>query len=191
LPAGCGFVHETDGEGCYAFAQQLRSEPRAGDLVCIDPALGITEFSLRNRNSGRASYGQEGSALRIFLIEDNPGDILLIQQILTATIASVEIRLAMDGEQALRMLADPGFKPDLIILDLNIPKVPGIAILAQCKPAAPIVVFSSSSNPAEIQRAKELGVREFVQKPIDFEEFDRVVKRMIQDWANPRGRLRS
>lgn len=124
--------------------------------------------------------------MRIFLIEDNPGDLLLIQQILTATIASVEIRLAMDGEQALRMLADPEFKPDLIILDLNIPKVPGIAVLAQCKPAAPIVVFSSSSNPTEIQRAKELGVREFVQKPIDFEEFERVVKRMIQDWANPR-----
>ncbi len=123
--------------------------------------------------------------MTILLIEDNPGDILLIQQILTATIASVEIRLAMDGEQALRMLADPEFKPDLIILDLNIPKVPGIAILAQCKPSAPVVVFSSSSNPTEIERAKELGVRESVHKPIDFDEFDRVVKRIIQNWASP------
>jgi DNA-binding NarL/FixJ family response regulator len=43
------------------------------------------------------------------------------------------------------------------------------------------VVFSPSSNPAEIQRAKELGAREFVHKPIDFEEFEQVVKRMIQD----------
>ena len=68
---------------------------------------------------------------------------------------------------------------------LNIPRIPGIAILAQFKPAAPVVVFSSSSNPVEIQRAKELGVREFVQKPIDFEEFERVVKRMIQNWAKP------
>jgi hypothetical protein len=47
------------------------------------------------------------------------------------------------------------------------------------------VVFSSASKPAEIQRAKELGVGEFVQKPVDFEEFERVVKRMIQDWAQP------
>ena len=85
----------------------------------------------------------------------------------------------MDGERALRMLAEPVFKPNLIILDLKIPKVPGIAILAQCKPPAPVVVFSSSSNPAEIQRAKELGVRKFVHKPIDFDAFDRVVRRMI------------
>lgn len=125
--------------------------------------------------------------MTIFLVEDNPGDLLLIQQILRATIASVEIRVAIDGEQAIRMLAEPEFKPDLIILDLNIPRIPGIAILAQCKPAAPIVVFSSSSNPAEIQRAKELGVREFAHKPIDFDEFDRVVRRMIQSWAKPQG----
>jgi DNA-binding NarL/FixJ family response regulator len=79
----------------------------------------------------------------------------------------------MDAVQALQMLGDPAFKPDLIILDLNIPKVPGIAVLAPCKPPAPVVVFSSSSNPTEIQRAKQLGVREFVHKPIDFEEFER------------------
>lgn len=123
--------------------------------------------------------------MKILLIEDNPGDILLIQQILSAMLPSVNVRMAMDGEQGLRMLCDPEFKPDLVILDLNIPKIPGIALLARCKPAAPVVVFSSSSNPAEIQRAKELGVREFVQKPIDFEEFERVVKAMIQDWAQP------
>ena len=47
-------------------------------------------------------------------------------------------------ESRLSGLADPEFKPDLIVLDFNIPRIPGIAILAQCKPAAPIVVFSSS-----------------------------------------------
>ena len=123
--------------------------------------------------------------MTILLIEDNPGDVLLIQQILLAVLSSINIRVAMDGEQALRMLCDSDLKPELIILDLNIPKVPGIAILAQCKPSAPIVVFSSSSNPAEIQRAKELGVREFVHKPIDFEEFETVVRKMIENWAAP------
>ncbi|HXA64273.1 MAG TPA: response regulator [Bryobacteraceae bacterium] len=123
--------------------------------------------------------------MTILLIEDNPGDVLLIQQILLAVLSSINIRVAMDGEQALRMLCDTDLKPDLIILDLNIPKVPGIAILAQCKPSAPIVVFSSSSNPVEIQRAKELGVQEFVHKPIDFEEFETVVRKMIENWAAP------
>ena len=123
------------------------------------------------------------SRVKILLIEDNPADVLLIQQILSAELASVNIRVAMDGEQAVRMLCDSDFEPDLVILDLNIPRIPGIAVLAQCKPSAPVIVFSSSSNPAEIERAKELGVREFVQKPIDFEEFERVVKRMVEDWA--------
>jgi DNA-binding NarL/FixJ family response regulator len=85
------------------------------------------------------------------------------------------------------MLCDPAFVADLVILDLNIPKIPGISVLAPCKPAAPVIVFSSSSNPAEIRRAKELGVRDFVQKPIDFEEFDRVVRRMVRDWIRPEG----
>jgi DNA-binding NarL/FixJ family response regulator len=121
--------------------------------------------------------------LTIFLVEDNPGDLVLTKQILSTALPSVNIRVAMDGEQALRMLCDSDLKPDLVILDLNIPKIPGIALLAQCKPVAPVVVFSSSSNPSEIQRAKELGVREFFQKPIDFDEFERVVRRMVQSWA--------
>ena len=123
--------------------------------------------------------------MRILLIEDNPGDVILIRYILSAASPSADIRVAMDGEQGLRVLADREFVPDLIVLDLNIPRIPGITLLEQCKPPAPVVVFSSSSNPTEIQRAKELGVREFVQKPIDFEEFERVVMRMIQDWAKP------
>jgi len=89
----------------------------------------------------------------------------------------------MDGEQAMAMLNDPERVPDLVILDLNIPKIPGMAVLSQCKPAAPVIVFSSSSNPAEIRQAKELGVREFVQKPIDLDEFDRLVRRMVRDWT--------
>ncbi len=121
---------------------------------------------------------------RILLIEDGAGDILLIKQVLSQATLPIRLRVAMDGEQALQVLADPEFKPDLIILDLNIPKVPGLEVLARCKPQAPVVVFSSSTNPTEIQRAKVLGVREFVKKPIDFDEFENVVKRMIRDWAN-------
>jgi DNA-binding NtrC family response regulator len=66
--------------------------------------------------------------LTIFLIEDNPGDLVLTKQILSAALPTVNIRVAMDGEQALRMLGDTDLKPDLVILDLNIPKIPGIAL---------------------------------------------------------------
>ena len=122
---------------------------------------------------------------QILLIEDGAGDVLLIRQVLTDARPPIKVSVARDGEQALRLLADPEFTPDLIILDLNIPKIPGIALLARCKPAAPVVVFSSSSNPTEIRRAMELGVREFVQKPNNLDEFAKVVRKMIRDWANP------
>lgn len=122
---------------------------------------------------------------QILLVEDNAGDVLMIRQIILEAGLPVRVNVARDGEQAIRIQSDREFKPDLIILDLNIPKVPGIAVLGQCKPAAPVVVFTSSSNPAEMQRAKELGVREFVQKPIDFGEFSRVIIRMVQHWVEP------
>ncbi|HWY49281.1 MAG TPA: response regulator [Bryobacteraceae bacterium] len=122
---------------------------------------------------------------QILLIEDNAGDILAIRKVISELTPATKVSVAIDGEQAIRILADPGFKADLIILDLNIPKVPGIAVLARCKPAAPVVIFSSSSNPAEIERAKELGVREFVRKPIDFDEFSNVVTRVVREWIEP------
>jgi CheY-like chemotaxis protein len=122
---------------------------------------------------------------QILLIEDGAGDILLIKQVLSQAPLLIRLRVAMDGEQALQVLADPSFKLDLIILDLNIPKVSGLEVLERFKPTAPVVVFSSSSNPIEIQKAMELGVREFVQKPNDLQEFAKAVLKMIRDWADP------
>lgn len=158
----------------------MKPAPGFRNILLLEPRTRRNNFETDMLVT--ASYDTSAVCrVTILLIEDNPSDVILIQQILSAALESVNIRVAMDGEQAVRMLCDPDFQPDLVILDLNIPKIPGIAVLAQCKPSAPVVVFSSSSNPAEIQRAKELGVREFSQKPIDFEEFERVVKRMVQD----------
>jgi CheY-like chemotaxis protein len=122
----------------------------------------------------------------ILLIEDNSGDVLLIRQILSRVPFPVKVITALDGEQAVQMLADPAIKPDLIILDLNIPKIPGLAVLARSKPSAPVVVFSSSVNPDEVRQAMELGAREFVQKPIEVEEFAHALKKIVQDWIGPK-----
>jgi CheY-like chemotaxis protein len=123
---------------------------------------------------------------KILLVEDNAGDILLIRQILSKSSFAVRLHVAMDGEQAVQILSNPQFKPDLIILDLNIPKIPGLVVLEKCMPAAAVVVFSSSAKPAEIKQAIEMGVREFVRKPSDLEEFAKAVKKMIHDWGTPR-----
>ena len=118
----------------------------------------------------------------IFVIEDNAGDVLLIRQILQQQRIPIQVHVARDGAQAMFMLAEGRFQPDLILLDLNIPKVSGSWFLARSKPKAPVVVFSSSSNPADIQETTELGAKEFVRKPIDLEEYAARVSRIVRDW---------
>ena len=118
----------------------------------------------------------------IFLVEDNAGDVLLIRQILQQQQTPIQVHIARDGAQAMFMLAEEQFQPDLILLDLNLPIVSGSWFLARSKPTAPVVVFSSSSNPADIQESTELGAKEFVQKPTDLEEYSECVSRIVKDW---------
>ena len=118
----------------------------------------------------------------VFLIEDNAGDILLIRQILKELPIPIRVHVARDGAQALFMLAEGQFQPDLILLDLNLPRMSGNWFLARSKPSAPVVVFSSSSNPADIRDSAELGAKEFVQKSTDLHEYAERVSRIIADW---------
>jgi DNA-binding response OmpR family regulator len=118
----------------------------------------------------------------IFLIEDNAGDVLLIRQTLEQQRIPLRLHVAVDGAQALFMLAEERFEPDLILLDLNLPLVSGIHFLERSKPKAPVVVFSSSSNPADIRCSVDLGAKEFVQKPTDLEAYAERVCRIVRDW---------
>ncbi len=119
----------------------------------------------------------------VFVIEDNPADIVMIWHVLAESGMKVKIHLAVDGQQALQMLTDPHFEPSLIILDLNIPKIPGLSLLEQWSTKTPVVVFSSSTDEREQQRALALGASEFVSKSLDLEEFSESVCGMIRKWA--------
>jgi two-component system response regulator len=122
--------------------------------------------------------------IEILLVEDNAGDTLLIQQTLAEGSIPVRIHVARDGEQALQMLDNPEFHPGLVILDLNLPRIPGSAVLERYHSAkTPIVVFTSSWNDAEIRRAMDLGARQFAQKPTDLQAFSDVVCQMVEKWA--------
>jgi CheY-like chemotaxis protein len=122
--------------------------------------------------------------VQVLLVEDNAGDALLAGQALADCPTPVKLTIARDGEQALSMLSERDYKPDLIILDLNIPKIPG-HVLLQRYPAkqTPIVVFSAYWNDVDLDRAFALGVREYVHKPMDLEAFKTAVCSMVQKWA--------
>jgi chemotaxis family two-component system response regulator Rcp1 len=122
--------------------------------------------------------------LDVLLIEDNLGEVVLIRDAVNRLTVPVNLHVALDGHQALLMLSNPHFQPDLILLDLNIPKISGTALLAQLKDIrTPIVVLSSSVNPRAQELCLASGAREFVPKPVELEEFQEAVARIIEQWG--------
>ncbi len=115
----------------------------------------------------------------ILVVEDSPDDAELVLRALRAGPAD-DAELARDGKQALDLLfgndvgSDRGpRRPDVILLDLKLPKVPGLDVLRAIKsnPTTrhiPVIVFSSSDEPADIARAYELGANSYIQKPLTF-----------------------
>jgi DNA-binding response OmpR family regulator len=121
--------------------------------------------------------------VEVLLVEDNAGDILMVKQALAGERYPVSIRVAVDGKQALDMLSHRHFDPDLVILDLNLPKLDGLSLLERTHPNVPVVVFSSCTSATDIQRSFELGVRDFIQKPLDADEYLQVVSYIVRRWG--------
>src|SRR4030081_877493 len=120
----------------------------------------------------------------VLLVEDNAGDAVLIRQILGESPVPVKLVIARDGDQGHQMLEDPEFTPEVIILDLNLPKLSGHAVLERNqRKDIPVVVFSSSWNETEIHRALNLGAREYVQKPSEIDAFADAVQGIISKWV--------
>lgn len=127
----------------------------------------------------------------VLLVEDNEGDVSLVRQSLIECDRPVALTVARDGEEALRLLRVTHFSPDLVILDLNIPRLSGLAVLERLNlKDTPVVVFSSSCNTAELQHALSLGVRECIVKPMDVGDFINAVCGMIKTWARAKKKRR-
>ena len=97
---------------------------------------------------------------------------MLLRLTLAEVSANVNVHIARNGEQAQAMIDSGDFQASLIILELNIPRVPGTTLLEQWQGNnVPVVVFTSSLDKAERARVLALGAREFVHKPSDLGEF--------------------
>ena len=124
--------------------------------------------------------------LHILLIEDNSGDVLLVREAVRLSSVEADVTIAYDGEQALGFLRSPRFTPDLIILDLSIPKISGMAVLGHYRPdkdGPPVIVFTSSDNPQERARAFALGASEYLTKPTELVEYIDTIQAAIEHWA--------
>jgi len=124
--------------------------------------------------------------IQVLLIEDSAGDALLTGQIVSESPIPIKLVIARDGLQALTMLEDPAFRPALIILDLNIPLISGHIVLARNqRKDIPVVIFSVSGDPNDRQRALASGAREYIQKPMNLEDYRTAVWGIIEKWARP------
>ncbi|WP_144124219.1 response regulator [Catellatospora sichuanensis] len=121
------------------------------------------------------------SPLRILLVEDDAGDALLVADALDTFGLAESIFHVEDGDQALTFLQDASSpRPDLVLLDLNLPRVSGHTVLSAVKndqrlSTIPVVVFSTSSNPDDVQASYGSHANAYVVKPQDIDGYDEVI----------------
>ena len=122
----------------------------------------------------------------ILLIEDNSGDAMLVREAMRHSSVQTRFTIAEEAEEALRALNVHQLNPDLIILDLSMPKLTGLDFLERrppCTRGIPVIVFTSSENPQERSRAHELGVRECITKPIELDSYLAVIRSAVERWS--------
>ena len=133
-----------------------------------------------------------GKPIEILLVEDNPADVRLTQEALKEGKVRNNLFVARDGVEALEFLRRQGphanaAKPDLILLDLNLPRKDGREVLADIKNddtlrSIPVVVLTTSSAEADILKSYNLHANCYITKPVDLEQFVQVIKSIDEFW---------
>ena len=130
--------------------------------------------------------------IEILLVEDSPGDVRLTLEAFHDANKSVHLHVASDGVEAMALLRHGGHnagtpRPDLILLDLNLPKMDGREVLAQIKgdenlKTIPIVILTTSDSEADILKSYQLQANCYLTKPVQFDAFEILVKSINDFW---------
>ncbi|MCW3070274.1 MAG: Two-component system response regulator [Bacteroidetes bacterium] len=132
------------------------------------------------------------SSINILLVEDNPGDIRLTKEVLKEGKIQNNLSVVTDGEEALLFLKKQGqygeaFTPDIVLLDLNLPKKDGREVLSQIKDdeylkLIPVIVLTTSDAEQDIKRMYENHANCYITKPVDFNQFINVIRSIENFW---------
>lgn len=133
-----------------------------------------------------------GTPIEILMVEDNPGDVRLTLEALKETKIRNNLNVVRDGAEALAFLRRQGQyaqapHPDLVLLDLNVPRIDGRQVLAEVKAdpdlrRIPVVVLTASETEEDILKTYDLQANCYITKPVDLEQFIKVVQSIETFW---------
>ena len=131
-------------------------------------------------------------AIQVLLVDDSPGDVRLTQEAFHDANKAIELHVAADGVEAMAFLRreEPyvhALRPDLILLDLNLPRMDGRAVLAQIKGdeslnIIPTVILTTSEAEADIVKSYQLRANCYLSKPVQLDAFESLVKSINDFW---------
>ena len=140
------------------------------------------------------SLGTPGAAIEVLLVEDSPGDVRLTREALKDAKVHISLHVATDGIDAMAYLERTGPhvnapRPDLILLDLNLPKKDGREVLKEIKESPslriiPVVILTTSSSDADVLQSYQLHANCYISKPVDLDGFLKVVKSIDSFWLS-------
>jgi two-component system, chemotaxis family, response regulator Rcp1 len=135
---------------------------------------------------------KSGTAINILLVEDNPGDVRLTKEAMRDSKVRNNMEVVEDGVEALAFLHKAGpfagfFRPDLILLDLNLPRKSGLEVLQEIKAdeslkRIPVVILTTSQAEKDIVKSYDLHANAYITKPVDLDQFIAVVKAIEGFW---------
>lgn len=133
-------------------------------------------------------------AIQVLLVEDNPGDVRLTREAFQDAKVHLEMHVAVDGVEAMRFLLKEGEftdspRPDLILLDLNLPRKDGREVLKEIKEhpnlkSIPVVILTTSASDVDIEGSYLLHANCYISKPVDLEGFLTVVRSIDDFWLS-------
>jgi CheY-like chemotaxis protein len=137
------------------------------------------------------AIGGGGVPVEVLLVEDSPGDVRLTQEALCEANRSINLHVAADGVEAMAFLRREGGapRPDLILLDLNLPRMDGREVLAQIKAdhslkLIPTIILTTSAAEADINKSYQLHANCYLTKPVQLEAFEGLVKSINDFWLS-------
>ena len=139
-------------------------------------------------------FEENGAEIQVLLVEDSPGDVRLTLEAFHQVNPAIHLHVANDGVEAMAFLRNEGAnvdapRPDMILLDLNLPRMDGRAVLASIKEddglkTIPTVILTTSEAEADIRKSYQLQANCYLSKPVQLDAFEGLVKSISEFWLN-------